>query len=862
MRPSSSTIRLLSPKKLLILFLIIPSNIDAQLTALEKEVAAEITAAEEKVNEAADMVFQKQNALREAQANLSTAVEKDRIAVRLLNSVDRGLTSVRNNADAATSHIDRQIQNYTVELEMLKRNNGSPSQINDVQRYIVAYENMKKGRLDRGGFPQRISELHRERYKLIDLRERYKNEVESARQRLIQAETNLELAENARNEAIASLSTLRKEAPKKLQEIRPPHVQEVKVNYGSATKYSATWGSESDLVQAKIDALLKNIESQKEHIELRTERINDLLPEVERLNNIAAEEMDDYEWAVWGNAFAQMGWEAFDAAYNIVDDWKTLGPYSLFVEAGFRTWGLVSWATGDERKHKNWDVLNLPGISNDSPPTHSLQERFRYGDHAQWRDEIVKETAKSAGFPVENFLDPGQWKKRIKEVLTMALVDPTAVDPGGLVGDPREFAGGIQYRGPDYLSPLKAAREGKLWYSVEHLVLDGETWAIEQSPVMRAEYGMNDVTKTLRTNTREYLRMLRQNPTDFLSQMANKTFKNADWWKGMGSNIAQNVSVMVAQKATDYGIRETAWQEYLAADMHRKMAHSLLKYEGYLRDVAKSALEGMNQALLDLYDEKENAKKRRYLITHEDEVLEGKKEFQLNIIFSRPVEVRTVTVGGKKVEGTINENSWTGFFDLVELPELAQIEIDAIEPLSNKLIDDPVTIPEYVSETSTWNYYEPTPDTENYRVKLIPIKEGKSVVFLIDDSESMDRNNRLNEAKRAVISVISSDMISPDDEIAILSFSGCYGAGVNLHFTADKETAIGTVESLVPYGNTPLASAISQAAEYIASDSRRSGHALFVVTDGLESCKGNYPASVADAKTILDAHNMKLKRLQ
>jgi Mg-chelatase subunit ChlD len=115
--------------------------------------------------------------------------------------------------------------------------------------------------------------------------------------------------------------------------------------------------------------------------------------------------------------------------------------------------------------------------------------------------------------------------------------------------------------------------------------------------------------------------------------------------------------------------------------------------------------------------------------------------------------------------------------------------------------------------------------------------EGLSIVFVVDCSDSMSEDNKLEHAKQAARSAIGG--LQGKFEIAVIAFFDCGSISVVHGFSSDKESAISAISGLSPHAYTPLAAALSFARGYLLSNAKYENKSMVVLSDGLETCDGD-----------------------
>ncbi|HLC69054.1 MAG TPA: VWA domain-containing protein [Candidatus Bilamarchaeaceae archaeon] len=140
---------------------------------------------------------------------------------------------------------------------------------------------------------------------------------------------------------------------------------------------------------------------------------------------------------------------------------------------------------------------------------------------------------------------------------------------------------------------------------------------------------------------------------------------------------------------------------------------------------------------------------------------------------------------------------------------------------------------------------------------LVSLAFSSSILIVMDASGSMEDllpsgEAKIDAAKDAANSFIQS---STSDEIAVMEFSGCsdtYDSPDPLRgdirviqgFTTDKSLLRQAVNSIEPYGDTPIAASLEEAVEYFRLQNRQNG-IIILLTDGEETCGGDAEEAAA-----------------
>jgi len=857
--PRRAPVRQLLSTLPLLLLLLHLSTASAQPTPRDREAAVrgEVEEARARLAGAREALTGPQARLPEAREALRAAeAARDEAAERLL-AMDRELAALRSSAEAATSQIDAEVARYAERAEALERSGAPASEIAEARRYLAAYRNMRSSRLERLGITDELRGLRQARRIGVDRARRAEEEVAAREEQVRAARESLDAAREAVAEQELALARILDGAAERLGDVAPPLLERVEVlNPRGATRYAAAWVSRLEEHEAAIERLERNIEEQREVVELRKSRVAGMLDPLEVQNREAQRLLDEYVslvggedsflgggWLTWRQIFIEMG----DATYSIMSDLSAMGPYAVFVEAGFQIKDALTGA-----KNKGWDVLKMNGIR-----VPSETRTFVVNDSCQLVLYEKRELAGGDGGGAGGGTGFAPWgkemlngavgpKKMIKSAVKGAMIDPRF----GMAGE------GI-YSTAKRQGITGLADAGKLWYAIEREVVGGRevTWAAEASLLEGVE---------------GYARMLRESPRDFFGRLRGQVLSSG-FMEGTLENVAQGLVVRGLKEWLVEGPRKAAWFEYLKADWLRQSMLTSLQLEARMRDIHQCMLDRMNEALVELIEEKDEARSLRDLAPETDEVLTGNRDFTLELTFDRPVTVESVTLGGRPVGmeaaatdadgAAVDDGNGTavadgegatvarGTFRLVGLPEVASLEVSASDPLTRKALDDPRTVSRYAATREAWHSYEPGPDT-NHRVKLTPLRSGVSLVLLLDGSGSMGEEGRMEQAKRAARELLASERVQPDDEVALVVFYDCSAIRVVQPFTTDHGRIVEAVEGVRPAEDTPLAAGVRFAGDYLHEASRRDRRALVVLTDGQESCDGNVLSAVAEVRRM------------
>ena len=139
-------------------------------------------------------------------------------------------------------------------------------------------------------------------------------------------------------------------------------------------------------------------------------------------------------------------------------------------------------------------------------------------------------------------------------------------------------------------------------------------------------------------------------------------------------------------------------------------------------------------------------------------------------------------------------------------------------------------------------------DTKNKKHRF-----RRSILFLLDMSGSMaeipsgSNASKIQQARRALTKTLDK-VVESGDLFALWTFGGNCKPQVDfLPFSTERsalETAIG---NMIPVGNTPLAKAIENAAEYMKRNAKQNGR-IVLLSDGQDTCGGDPVQAAAQLK--------------
>ncbi len=764
-----------------------------------------VETAQSAVTDATQKLRQNQEQLQ--QLRLQWAGKQDEI--KLLR--DKAL-SADNSLAKSVEHIDREIDRCRKRLSSLKRNNADAETLDQAQRELTAYENMKNNRLRksgltalRDGFLRAVAEKETE---LAAIRPLLKSAIDRTRQ----AENDLQAAQMKHADAQLHLADILQKAPALLGHINPPHLDKVKVHGSSGGTYEAQWDDFSKIMDEQIEIIKKGIAQQKEMIAAYKRVIDecgDQLLEQQRITDAKLDayvnEVKNWSWIKSGMA------DLLDAGINIARNFKQMGPYAFAYEAVYRIAEPLVY-----NQPSKWDINKLPSQPNAPVDVTSL--------------------AGDMGIAVT--------KDQVKGLITQALQAYIGTSPFGIPGS------GLQY-GTE--ASIAGART-----SFRQLVSEGKFWVVADN-ALNAKWMARLTDPHFNGNILQdaYATLVRS-PKAFLQNF--KSSFNRDRLKGALTDFVQSSAIQALKEWLDQK-RLNLWSDYLIEDMKRTELHDHLKKFGAQRQRQVVILEALNEKLQELIRDKEEQARKpaRFLHVSSNGVIKG-TDCLITLTFSATTEVDSVVLEGKKAVGKAAGNTWTGAVNISDLRDdiTARLVVAARGPVTQKVLDNPVTAAQFAATSQSWTGYEPGSDTY-HKIRLQPVREGTSIVLLIDCSGSMGDNKRMERAKAAAEHVISSRQIGPTDELSIMAFRGCGGPELLQAFTSDTALLKQQLKSVYPSGSTALATAMLEASAYLESNAQNRYRKIIVLTDGEESCNGNEFEALTQIRKF---HQLISKRIQ
>ncbi len=117
-----------------------------------------------------------------------------------------------------------------------------------------------------------------------------------------------------------------------------------------------------------------------------------------------------------------------------------------------------------------------------------------------------------------------------------------------------------------------------------------------------------------------------------------------------------------------------------------------------------------------------------------------------------------------------------------------------------------------------------------------------SVMFVLDASGSMKKRTSsgatlLEEYKEQISEAVKGK--DKNDEVALVVYRGCGNVNLDEDYTTDATLITNALKKISPSGSTPLAEAINFGREHMKTHSRGRQGKFVVLTDGIETCRGD-----------------------
>ena len=245
-------------------------------------------------------------------------------------------------------------------------------------------------------------------------------------------------------------------------------------------------------------------------------------------------------------------------------------------------------------------------------------------------------------------------------------------------------------------------------------------------------------------------------------------------------------------------------------------------------------------------------------------ILGGRDDFELWLTFSRPVIVGEVTIHDKQiildqtVSGGQASKVWKGVFDLEDLSELSRVVVEAKDDVSGKRLADPRRPPRWDADRGRFERYTEKPDGHHH-LRLLPIEDGTATAIVFDTSGSMENDGKIIAAKRAMRRLFSKMDQGRPDVFGVFTFDDCR-VRVAQPIDGSVQKAREAIAETEPHGDTPLAAAIRAATDSLLNETSKSKLSLMVVSDGEDTCGGQWQLELDRASRLLSEANLEIIR--
>lgn len=243
-------------------------------------------------------------------------------------------------------------------------------------------------------------------------------------------------------------------------------------------------------------------------------------------------------------------------------------------------------------------------------------------------------------------------------------------------------------------------------------------------------------------------------------------------------------------------------------------------------------------------------------------ILGGRDDFELWLTFSRPVIVSEVKIYDKQVKidqsvsGGQASKVWKGVFDLEDLAELSRVVVEARDDVSGKRLADPRRPPRWDADRGRFERYTEKPD-RHHRLRLLPIEDGTATAIVFDTSGSMEDDGKIIAAKRVMTRLLPKMDQGRRDVFGVFTFDNCL-VRVAQPIDGSVQKAREAIAATEPQGNTPLAAAIRTATDSLLNETSKSKLSLMIVSDGEDSCSGQWQLELHRANRLLSEANLEI----
>ncbi len=275
------------------------------------------------------------------------------------------------------------------------------------------------------------------------------------------------------------------------------------------------------------------------------------------------------------------------------------------------------------------------------------------------------------------------------------------------------------------------------------------------------------------------------------------------------------------------------WKDFAKADARRMGALASFKACAALRWVDGRVLRLLLDSLDRATDRGPAPSLDRLLVRKSDQPLERRRDYRVNLTFSRPdVPVSQVTLGETRVEPDpaekSSEFSWQGRIRFETAPPHGQLIVETQQLDAD--LDDPLTAARLEPIGNNWLGYEPGPDRHHRLLTARPAQRSYVIVY----APGAD----VEQATTAAAAVFKQRDFQGGDELALF-LANEQGVGVRaVSFTQNHAHLWETLKS-APGRETPLpAEAIVAAGRYLYTQGRGQEKRLILIanqaSDGLE----------------------------
>ena len=268
------------------------------------------------------------------------------------------------------------------------------------------------------------------------------------------------------------------------------------------------------------------------------------------------------------------------------------------------------------------------------------------------------------------------------------------------------------------------------------------------------------------------------------------------------------------------------WKDYTQADARRAVAMAYFQATAALRLIDLQVLALMQEVMDEQITQPGIRGLDRLLVRTHDKQLERRVDYQVQLTFSKPVQVGAVALGQAGVTPATNEPGpiWQGQVRFEETPTAGQLVVDAFDLTSGFKLDDPATRAEFIPVgEASWGFYEVGADSSHqlrtdYRVAK------RSFVLVVDLNQ--DGAQSQTEALRFFE---RGGGWQKGDELALFAMRGETVSRLSA-FTQDPSVVESLIKGLLPESPEVPAWAIASAGRYLYTQGRGSEKSLQLYT--------------------------------